>query len=160
MVITLPEAITIKQRWPESVAWLYRGLLTWSPARSAVTPTSRSSQRCFSSRLAERGWGQLVCVWGHWSVFTGSKLSGFTHMAWNVRKRYITDRCSSASHGKSEVWLHTLYTGRQGMKARWREAAWKMVPRTHSSLKLLIKWRFFHAMFQKSDKHQMLHAYF
>lgn len=146
----------------------YRGrrLFTWSPVKSLVTPTPEAARGAFRM-LAERRWGQWGCgdrgFRGHQSVFTGSKLSGFTHMVWNVRKCYITDRCTSASHGKSEVWLHTLYTERQGMKARWREAGWEMVsfrgvtktrvPHIQRNLEVAYKMEIFSSFIQWYGKH-------
>lgn len=50
MVITLPEAITIKQRWPESVAWseLQRREAVYMESSEEPGDThARSSQRCF-----------------------------------------------------------------------------------------------------------------
>lgn len=91
-------------------------------------------------------------------------------MVWNVRKCYITDRCTSASHGNSEVWLLTLCTERQGMK---REAGWEItgiigatktrIPHIYSNLEVKIvnflfsSYGMMASMLQKSaesEKHQ------
>lgn len=95
MVITLPEAITIKQRWPEILA---RSVLQRQEAvymEPSKEPGDTHTRSSAFHRLAERGWGQCECggrgLRRHWCVFTGSKLSGFTHMVWNVRKRHKTD---------------------------------------------------------------------
>lgn len=130
MLITLPEPITIKQRWPESIAWsaLQRREAVYMESREDLGDThTRSSQRCFPyagrKRLGSVGvWGQRV--WGHWSVFTGSKLSGLAHMVFDVALQTDVPQLHME---KREVQLHTLYTERQGMKARWREAGWQMV---------------------------------
>ncbi len=50
MVITLPEAITIKQWRPESVAWSTlqrRGAVYMEPSEEPGDTHIRSSQRCF-----------------------------------------------------------------------------------------------------------------
>lgn len=76
MVITLPEAITIKQRWPEILAWsvLQRQEAVYmEPSKEPGDTHTRSSQRCFPQagrkRLgSEWVWGQraeeaLMCFY-------------------------------------------------------------------------------------------------
>ena len=73
MVIKLPEAITIKQRWPESAAWSElqrREAVYTEPSEERGDTHTRSSQRCFQWDGRKRvGAEQVLGQRGHQTVY-------------------------------------------------------------------------------------------
>lgn len=160
MLITLPEPITIKQRWPESIAWsaLQRREAVYMESREDLGDThTRSSQRCFPyagrKRLGSVGvWGQRV--WGHWSVFTGSKLSGLAHMVFNVALQ--TDVPQLHMENRRSSYTHCIQKDKEWRQDEERQVDkwWALssvtktrVPYIHSNLEVAYKMEIFLSFF-------------